>query len=137
DRLVRRAGAVVGMELDCLTSVAEKRTLSRLLTILDNDHHPLHSTVNRQKSIFSGRLLSLSLSSDRLRKSFVPRAIQLYNATQKGRGKEMDFLLKKVLVYFIMNVLAKRLVQNVVCKVCRLILEKHLVSQECETRCLT
>ena len=27
-------------------------------------------------------------------------------------------LLKKVLVYFIMNVLAKRLVQNVVCKVC-------------------
>ena len=27
-------------------------------------------------------------------------------------------VLKKVLVYFIMNVLAKRLVQNVVCKVC-------------------
>ena len=91
DRLVRRAGAVVGMELDCLTSVAEKRTLSRLLTILDNDHHPLHSTINGQRSIFSGRLLSLSCSSDRLRKSFVPRAIQLFNATQKGRGREMDF----------------------------------------------
>ena len=42
-------------------------------------------------SIFSGRLLSLSCSSDRLRKSFVPRAIQLSNATQKGRGREMDF----------------------------------------------
>src|SRR4029434_387041 len=138
DRLVRKAGAVVGTELDCLTTVTERRTLSRLLTtILDNVHHPLHSTLNRQKSIFSGRLLSLSCSSDRLRKSFVPRAIQLYNVTQKGRGREMDFLLKKVLVYFIMNVLAKRLVQNVVCKVCRLILEKHLVSQECETRCLT
>src|SRR4029434_8320825 len=53
DRLVRRAGAVVVMELDCLTSVAEKRTLSRLLTILDNDHHPLHSTINGQRSIFS------------------------------------------------------------------------------------
>src|SRR4029434_9610511 len=60
DRLVRRAGAVVGTELDCLTSVTEKRTLSRLLTILDNDHHPLHRTFNRQRSIFSGRLLSLS-----------------------------------------------------------------------------
>ena len=47
-------------------------------------------------------------------------------------------MLKKVLVYFIMNVLAKRLVQNVVCKVCvGWILEKHLVSRECETRCLT
>ena len=91
DRLVRRAGAVVGTELDCLTTVAERRTLSRLLTILDNVHHPLHSTVNRQKSIFSGRLLSLSCSSDRLRKSFVPRAIQLFNAAQKGRGREMDF----------------------------------------------
>src|SRR4029434_4607956 len=88
DRLVRRAGAVVGTELDCLTTVAERRTLSRLLTILDNVHH---STLNRQKSIFSGRLLSLSCSSDRLRKSFVPRAIQLHNATQKGRGREMDF----------------------------------------------
>src|SRR4029434_2142808 len=40
DRLVRRA--VVGTELDCLTTVAERRTLSRLLTILDNVHHPLH-----------------------------------------------------------------------------------------------
>src|SRR4029434_3268689 len=39
-------------------------------------------TVLRQNSIFSGRLLSCS--SDRLRKSFVPRAIQLFNATQKG-----------------------------------------------------
>src|SRR4029434_5053734 len=48
DRLVRKAGAVVGTELDCLT-VAERRTLSRLLTILDNVHHPLHSTLNRQE----------------------------------------------------------------------------------------
>src|SRR4029434_8226632 len=81
DRLVRRAGAVVGIELDCLTTVAERRTLSRLLTILDNDHHLLHSTLNGQRSIFSGRLLSLSCSSDRLRKSFVPRAIQVYTFT--------------------------------------------------------
>ena len=80
DRLVRKAGAV-GTELDCLTTVAKRRTLSRLLTILDNDHHPLHSTLNGERSIFSGRLLSLSCSSDRLRKSFVPRAIQLFTFT--------------------------------------------------------
>src|SRR4029434_8540624 len=65
DRLVRKAGDVVGTELDCLTTVSERRTLGRLLTILDNDHHPLHSTLNRQRSTFSGRLLSLSCSSDR------------------------------------------------------------------------
>jgi len=84
DRLVRRAGAV-GLELDCLTSVAEKRTLSRLLTILDNDHHPRHRPLNGQRSIFSGRLLSLSCSSDRLRKAFVPRAIQRH-AEGEGEG---------------------------------------------------
>src|SRR4029434_10773142 len=89
DTLVRTARALVCEELDCLTSVAKKRTLSSLLTILDNGHHPLHSTLNGQRSIFSGRLLSLSCSSDRLRKSFVPSAIQLYIATQRGR--EMDF----------------------------------------------
>ena len=44
DRLMRKAGAVVGTELDCLTTVAERRTLSRLLTILDNDHHTVLST---------------------------------------------------------------------------------------------
>ena len=83
DRLVRKAGAVAGMELDTLATMAERRTLSRLLTILDNDHHPLHKTFDRQRSIFSGRLRSLTCSSNRLRKSFVPRAIQLFNATQK------------------------------------------------------
>src|SRR4029434_8591799 len=87
----KRRPIVDGTELDCLTTVAERRTLSGLLTILDNDHHPLHSTLNRQRSAFSGRLLSLSCSSERLRKSFVPRGIQLYNAMQKGRGREMDF----------------------------------------------
>ena len=86
DRLVGKGGAVVGTELDCLTTVAESRTLSRLLTILDNVHHPLHTTLYGQRSIFSGRLLSLSCSTDRLRRSFVPRAIQLYNTTQKARG---------------------------------------------------
>src|SRR4029434_7834747 len=87
DRLGRKVGAVVGTELECLTTVAERRTLSRLLSILDNDHHPLHSTFNRQKSIFSYRLRSLSCSTDRLRRSFVLKAIQLYNSTQKGRGR--------------------------------------------------
>ena len=90
DRLVRKAGDAVGTELDCLIKVAEKRTLSMLLTILDNDHHPLHRTFNRQRSKFSCRLLSLACSSDRLRRSFVHRAIQLYNSMRKGRG-EMVF----------------------------------------------
>lgn len=36
DRLVRRAGSVVGTELDSLVTVAERRTLDKLLSILDS-----------------------------------------------------------------------------------------------------
>ncbi|KAI3351105.1 hypothetical protein L3Q82_005675 [Scortum barcoo] len=50
DKLVRKAGSVVGTELDSLTSVAERRTLNRLLTIIDNPSHPLHSAISRQRS---------------------------------------------------------------------------------------
>ncbi|KAI3368513.1 hypothetical protein L3Q82_025518, partial [Scortum barcoo] len=56
DKLVRKAGSVVGTELDSLTSVAERRTLNRLLSIIDNPSHPLHSAISRQRSSFSDRL---------------------------------------------------------------------------------
>ncbi|KAI4888385.1 hypothetical protein NFI96_003394 [Prochilodus magdalenae] len=68
DRLVRKAGSVLGLELESLTPLAERRALSKLLHIMDNVHHPLHSTIIRQRSSFSGRLLSQSCSTDRLRK---------------------------------------------------------------------
>ena len=74
DRLVKRAGSVV--------TVAERRTLDKLLSILDNAHHPLHNTFIRQRSVFSGRLLSQSCFYNRLRNSFVPLAIRLYNSSQ-------------------------------------------------------
>lgn len=73
------------MELETLTTAAEKRTLSKMLTIMHNDHHPLHNTFTQKRSTFSGRLLSLSCSTDRLSRSFVPRAIQLFNTAQKRR----------------------------------------------------
>ncbi|KAK3537287.1 hypothetical protein QTP70_006980 [Hemibagrus guttatus] len=36
DKLVRKAGSIVGSELDSLTSVVERQMLSRLLSIIDN-----------------------------------------------------------------------------------------------------
>ena len=82
DRLVRRAGSVVGTELDSLVTVAERRTLDKLLSILENTHHPLHNTFSRQRSVFSGRLLSQSGSTNSHNNSFVPLAIRLYNSSQ-------------------------------------------------------
>ncbi|KAI4874531.1 hypothetical protein NFI96_008029 [Prochilodus magdalenae] len=73
------------LELESLTPLAERRALNKLLNIMDNVHHPLHTTIIRQRSSFSGRLLSQSCSTDRLRKSFVPQAIRLFNSSQYSR----------------------------------------------------
>ncbi|XP_051807248.1 uncharacterized protein LOC127534909 [Acanthochromis polyacanthus] len=86
DKLVRKVGSVVGTELDSLTSEAERQTLNRLLSIIDNPSHPLHSSISRQRSSFSDRLLSLSCSTDRLKRSFLPHAIRLFN-TIRGGGR--------------------------------------------------
>ncbi|TWW71155.1 hypothetical protein D4764_17G0006380 [Takifugu flavidus] len=73
DKLVRKAGSVVGAVLDNQTSV----TMNWLLSIIDNPNHSLHSAISRQRSSFSDRLLSLSCFTNRLRKSFLPHTIQL------------------------------------------------------------
>uniref|UniRef100_A0A8C4X371 B30.2/SPRY domain-containing protein n=1 Tax=Erpetoichthys calabaricus TaxID=27687 RepID=A0A8C4X371_ERPCA len=86
DKLVRKASSMVGMELDSLTSVAERRALSRLLSIMENPLHPLNSIISRQRSSFSDRLLSLSCSTDRLRRSFLPQTMRLFNSTRGGGG---------------------------------------------------
>lgn len=44
DKLVKEAVSVVGVDI----SVAERRTLGKPLSILDNVHHLLHSTISRQ-----------------------------------------------------------------------------------------
>ena len=56
-----------------------RRTLNKLLSIMDHDQHFLHHTVDRQRSSFSNRLLQLRCQRDRYRKSFLPHAITLYN----------------------------------------------------------
>ncbi|KAK3519465.1 hypothetical protein QTP70_030629 [Hemibagrus guttatus] len=84
DKVAKRAGSVVGVELDSLKQVVERRTLNKMLSIMANPDHPLHMVFCKQRSVFSGRLLSQSCSTDRLRKSFVPRAIQLFNTSQQG-----------------------------------------------------
>jgi len=41
DRLIRRAGSVVGMKLESVVAVAERRTLDKLLAIINEVGHPL------------------------------------------------------------------------------------------------
>ncbi|KAI4878435.1 hypothetical protein NFI96_020375 [Prochilodus magdalenae] len=87
DKLVRRAGSVAGLELDSVVKVAERRTLHKLLSIMNDDGHPLHTIIMDRRSKFSGRLLSQSCSTERLRRSFV---IRLYNSSQRGQKRDED-----------------------------------------------
>ena len=67
DKLVRKAGSVVGQSLDSLGTVVEKRMQGKLLAIMGNVNHPLfHVLAGQSSSLRSGRLtpyvLGLSVS---------------------------------------------------------------------------
>ena len=86
DRLIRRAGKVTGAELDSVASMAERRTLVKTLSILDDVSHPLHTALYSRKSEFSNRFKSMTCKTDRYKNSFIPRAIRVYNGLVGGRG---------------------------------------------------
>ncbi len=81
DKLIRRAGSVLGMELDPVHVVAERRMLSKFDSILDNPSHPLHNVLVDQRSTFSQRMITAKCSTERFRRSFIPVAIRLYNSS--------------------------------------------------------
>lgn len=87
NRLIKRAGSVMGLSLDSVETVVEQRTLSKIRGILSNQSHPLYPVFSRQRSSISTRLHSLRCSTERFRNSFVPWAIRLYNAATAGRGR--------------------------------------------------
>ncbi|CAI5671505.1 unnamed protein product [Oreochromis niloticus] len=81
DKLIRKASNVVGMELDSIKVVSERRMLSKIKTMLDNSSHPLHDTLVSHRSTFSDRLRLQKSTTERHRKSFLPVAISLYNSS--------------------------------------------------------
>ncbi|MBN3311348.1 ANG4 protein, partial [Atractosteus spatula] len=84
----RRASSVIGFDLDSLEVVAERRMRSKLEAIMDNFSHPLFDRLAGMKSTFSNRLIHPRCDRERYRRSFLPSAIRLYNAStlRLGRG---------------------------------------------------
>lgn len=98
----RESGATVrrGLwyECDCFTWFITVFLL--LLIIMDNVHHPLHTTISKQRSSFSNRLLSLPCSTDRLRKSFVPHAVRLFDSSQFSKTHTLWYCYTAIPVEF-------------------------------------
>ena len=53
NKLIRKASDVVGLKLDTLTAVSDRRMLLKLRAILQYGSHPLHNAVVKQRSSFS------------------------------------------------------------------------------------
>jgi len=81
DKLVKKAGSVLGRSLDTLGTVVERRTRRKMQAIMDNVSHPLYHALAGQSSSHSRRLISLRSRTERHRRSFVPTAIRLYNTS--------------------------------------------------------
>ncbi len=67
DKLIRRAGSVLDMELDSVHVVAERRMLSKLYSILDNPAHPLHNELVDQRSTCSQRMITAKCPMEHFR----------------------------------------------------------------------
>ena len=77
NKLIRKAGSVIGLSQSALEDVIEQRTMRKIKRIVSQDDHPLHSFFI--KSGRSQRLLFPSCSTERFRRSFVPSAVRLFN----------------------------------------------------------
>ncbi len=81
NKLFKKAQSVVGMKLSTMEEVAEDRIHSKLHKIMENATHPLYKTLVKLKSSLSNRLILPCCSKEHCKKSFLPAAIQLYNAS--------------------------------------------------------
>ncbi|KAI5098355.1 gastrula zinc finger protein XlCGF28.1-like [Silurus meridionalis] len=79
DKLIRKASSVLGIPLDTVQEVGERRMVAKLSSLLQNASHHLYETVTSLSSSFSDRLLHAKCLKERYRRSFLPAAIRLYN----------------------------------------------------------
>ena len=66
NKLVRKAGFVVGAELENLEAVAEERTRRKMDAILESPSHPLYDELAQMGSTFSHRLIPPRHTTKRL-----------------------------------------------------------------------
>ena len=78
-KLIKKAGSVIGIQLDPLDVILEKRVRAKTSAILGDTTHPLYEVLSQQQSTFSQRMLSIKCSTERFRLSFFPAAIRYYN----------------------------------------------------------
>ena len=77
---VRKASPVMGLELDSLGVVVERRMRDKFKSILRNPSHPLYAELWQMGSTFCHRFISPRCKTERFKCSFVPAVIRMYNS---------------------------------------------------------
>ncbi len=85
NKLVRKASSVVGLDLDSLESVAERRIKYKIKNILNNPSHPLYDDLWQMGRSFSHWIIPPRYKTEHFRDSFVPAAIRLDNSSRDHR----------------------------------------------------
>ena len=79
EKIVNKAGHVVGMPLDNFKTLFEKRLFKKLMQILNDPTHPVKHYFGSRRSKRSGRFLLPKTNTNRYKASFLPSALLVFN----------------------------------------------------------
>ena len=89
DRVISKAEKLVGKSLDNLEIIYNKRVLTKVKAIMQDDTHPLKPDFERVNVSGSGRLQLPKCKTNRYKNSFFPVAIKKHNEGYKRVSREM------------------------------------------------
>ena len=79
DRIIKKAGRIIGKPQICLGDMTDKKVYSKLTAIFHDKSHPLWTELNDLVIDRSGRLRMPKVKTKRYRNSFIPNAVKIFN----------------------------------------------------------
>ena len=79
EKIVKKAGHVVGKPLDSFKTLHERRLYRKLMQILDDPTHPMRHCFDSRCSNRSGRFLLPRTNTNRYKALFLPSALSVFN----------------------------------------------------------
>ena len=79
EKLVKKAGQVVGKPLDSFKTLHKKRLYRKLMQILNDPTHPMRHYFDSRRRNRSGRFLLPRTNTNRYKVSFLPSAPSVFN----------------------------------------------------------
>ena len=79
EKIVKKAGHVVGKPLDSFKTLHEKRLYKKLMQILNDPTHPVRHCFDSRRRNRSGRFLLPRTNTKRYKASFLPSALSVFN----------------------------------------------------------